>query len=148
MPFSIKAMPPKWADVGVGLVVSFAVETFEQIGAWLALLGFQSRWVNFSISLPAPTEFSVMFGLVRAIVFDTLGSLYSAREGRVTPFPVVFALGNSGIHVCSSNSSNVVANIEASVDKHFSIVTTLNIPYIYPDNGHVGLQGNFDYSWP
>ena len=142
MPFSIEVMPPKQADVGVSLVVSFTVGTFEQMGAWLALLGFQSRWVNFSISLAAPTEFSVVFRLVGAIVFDTLGSLYSAREGGVTPFPAVFALENSGIHVCSSNSSDVVANIEASVDKHFSIVTTLNILYIYPDNGHVGLQGN------
>jgi len=146
MPFSIEAMPPKWADVGVGLVVSYAVGTFERMRAWLALLGFQSRWVNFSISLAAPTEFSVVFGLVGAIAFDALGSLYSAREGGVTPFPAVFALGNSRIHVCSSNSSNIVANIEASVNKHFSIVTTLNIPYIYLDNGHVGLRRNFDYS--
>jgi len=77
MPFSIEVMPLKQTDVGVGLVVSFVVGTFEQMGVWLALLGFQSKWVNFSISLAVPTKFSVVFKLVRAIAFDTLGSLYS-----------------------------------------------------------------------
>jgi len=65
----------------------------------------------------------------------------------VAPFPAIFALGNSGIHICSSNRSNVVIHIEAPIDKQFSIMTTLYIPYIYPDDGHVGLWRDFDYSW-
>ena len=62
-------------------------------------------------------------------------------------FPVSFALGNSGTHICSSNCSNFVTHIEAPIDKQFSIMTTLYVPYIYPDDGHVGLWRDFDYSW-
>jgi len=54
---------------------------------------------------------------------------------------------NSGIHVCSSDGSDIVADIEASVYKHFSIMSALNVPYIYPDNYYIGLWTNFDYSW-
>jgi len=147
MPLSIEAMSPKWAAVGVSLVISFAVGTLERMRAWFALLGFQSRRVNFSVSFAAPTKLSVVFRLVWAIAFNTLCPLYSARESGMSPFPAIFALGNSGIHVCSSDSSDLVADIEASVYKHFSIVSTLNVPYVYPDNCHVGLWRNFDYSW-
>jgi len=40
MPLFIEAVSPKWAAVGVSLVVSFAVGTLECMGAWFALLGF------------------------------------------------------------------------------------------------------------
>jgi len=46
--------------------------------AWFALLGFQSRRVNFGVSFAAPTELSVVFRLVWAIAFNTLCPLYSA----------------------------------------------------------------------
>jgi len=58
----------------------------------------------------------------------------------VSPLPAIFALGNARVHVRSTN-------IEAPVNKQFSVMTTLYVPYIYPDNGHVGLWRDFDYSW-
>jgi len=147
MPLSIEAMSPKWTVVGVSLVISFAVGTLERMRAWFALLGFQSRRVNFSVSFAAPTELSMVFRLVWAITFNALCPLYPARESGMSPFPAIFALGNSGIHVCSSDGSDIVADIEASVYKHFSIMSALNVPYVYPDNCHVRLWRNFDYSW-
>ena len=89
----------------------------------------------------------MVFRLVWAITFDALCPLYPAWESGMSPFLAIFALENSRIHVCSSDGSDIVANIEASVYKHFSIMSTLNVPYVYPDNCHVGLQRNFDYSW-
>ena len=59
-------------------MVALAVRAFEQMGAWFAFLGFQSRWVDFGISLAAPTEFSVVFGFVGTITFDAFGPLNSA----------------------------------------------------------------------
>jgi len=147
MSLSIEAMSPKWAAVGVSLVISFAVGTLECMRAWFALLGFQSRRVNFSVSFAAPTKLSMVFRLVWAIIFNALCPLYPARESGMSPFPAIFVLENSRIHVCSSDGSNIVADIEASVYKYFSIMSALNVPYIYPDNCYVGLQRNFDYSW-
>ena len=64
----------------------------------------------------------------------------------MTPLPAVLALGNSQVHVCASNSRNVVTYIEASIDEHFSVFTTLDIPYVNPDYGHVRFGRDFDNS--
>ena len=65
----------------------------------------------------------------------------------MTPLPAVLALGISRIHVCASNSRNVVTYIEASIDEHFSVFTTLYIPYVDPDYGHVRFGRDFNNSW-
>ena len=64
----------------------------------------------------------------------------------MTPLPAVLALGNSRIHVCASNSRDVVAYIKASIYEHFSVFTTLDIPYVDPDYGHVQFGRDFDNS--
>jgi len=65
----------------------------------------------------------------------------------MSPFPAIFALGNTRVHVRSPDSCDVVTNVEAPVDKHFSALSTLYIPYINPDNGHVRFWRDFDNSW-
>ena len=65
----------------------------------------------------------------------------------MSPFPAILALGNTRVHVHSPDSCDVVTNIEAPVDKHFSILSTLYVPYINLDNGHVGFWRDFDNSW-
>ena len=64
----------------------------------------------------------------------------------MTPLSAVLALQNSWVHVCSFDHSDVVADIKAPVDEHFSILAALNVLYIDPDYCHVGFWGNFDYS--
>ena len=39
VPLSMESMSPKRTCVGIGLVIPFAVRTFEGMGAWFALLG-------------------------------------------------------------------------------------------------------------
>jgi len=78
MPFPIEVMSPKWTIVRVGLMISFAVRTFEQMRTWFALLGFQSRRVKFSVTLTTPTELSMVFRLMRSVAFDALCPLYPA----------------------------------------------------------------------
>jgi len=147
VPFPVEAMPPKWTVIGVGLVISFAVGALEGVRAWFALLGFKSGRINFSISFATPTEFSMMFRFVRPVTFDAFGSLDSTRECGMSPFPAIFALGDSRIHVRSSNHSDMVAHIEAPVNEKFGVLPTLHIPNIYPNDGHIRFWRDFDDPW-
>jgi len=54
---------------------------------------------------------------VGAVALDIFCPLDATRKSRVTPFPAIFALGNSQIHVGFSDHSDVIAHIKASVDK-------------------------------
>ena len=51
------------------------------------------------------------------IALNAFGPLDATRESGVTPFPAIFALGNSQVHVGSSDHGDVIAHVEASVDK-------------------------------
>jgi len=52
---------------------------------------------------------------VRAIIFDALGSLNSARESCVAPLPAVLALGYAQVHISTSDGSDIPVDVEASV---------------------------------
>ena len=145
--FSVELMSPKWTLVGINLMVALAVRAFEWMGAQFVFLGFQSKWVDFGISLAALTKFSMVFEFVGAITFDTFGPLNFAWEGSMTLFPAVFALRNTGVHICSPNCSDIVANVKAPIDKHFSVKSTLDIPNINPNNSHVRFWRYFNNSW-
>jgi len=54
---------------------------------------------------------------VGTVTFNAFGPLDTTRESGVAPFPAVFALGDSWVHVGSSDRSNVIAHVEASVDE-------------------------------
>jgi len=55
----------------------------------------------------------------------------------VSPFPVVFALRDPRVHVHSLDSCYVFTNVEALIDEHLGIASTLNVPYVDPYDGHV-----------
>jgi len=79
----------------------------------------------------------VILRLVRAIMPDAFGALYSARESGMFPFPAVLALGDSWVHVCSLDGSDVLSYVKAPVDEHLGVGPALDIPYIDPYNGYV-----------
>jgi len=83
---------------------------------WFPFLCFQPRRIDFGVGLAVPSKFAMIFGFVGAIAFDTLGPLNSTRECYVTPFPTIFTLWNARVHVGTLNSSDILSNIEASVD--------------------------------
>ena len=89
----------------------------------------------------------MVFGFVRPIALNAFGTLDMARKCGMTPPPAIFALRYARVHGSSPDSSDVVTYIKTSVDEEFSIVPTLNIPNVNPDNGHVRLGGDFDNSW-
>ena len=113
---------------------------------WLAFLGFESGWVNFVVSFATPAKLSVVFRFVRTVILYTFGSLNAAREGRMSPLPAILALGNSQIHACAPNCRNVIPYIKAPVNEHLCVFTTLDIPDVDPDDGHVRFGRDFDNS--
>jgi len=115
--------------------------------ARFALLGFKPRWVSFVVGFTTPSKLSMVLRLVRAVAFNTFGPLDTARESRVALFPAILALENSGIHVGTSYHGDVVPHIEAPVDKKLGVMATLYVPNVNPNDGHVGLWGDFDNSW-
>ena len=52
-------------------------------------------------------------------------------------FPVILALGDIWVHVCTTNGGNIAPNIETSIDKMFNITTTLDILYVQPNDSHI-----------
>jgi len=39
----------------------------------------------------------------------------------MAPLPAIFALGNTGVYVGTTNGGNMTVNVKASIDKHFCI---------------------------
>ena len=66
----METMSPEWTCVRVGLVVSFAVWTFEGVGAWIAFFGFKSGRVKFGVSFATPAKFPVVFRFVRTVALN------------------------------------------------------------------------------
>lgn len=133
MPLTIELMSPEWTMNRVSLVISFTIGVLEQMRARFALLGFKSRRIDFVVSFAAPTELSIVFRLVRAVAFNASCSLNPVQQGGVTLFPAILAKRNARIHVCASDGGNEVSYIETPVNKHFRILTALNVPNVDPD---------------
>jgi len=63
------------------------------------------------------------------------------------PFPAVFALGNTWVHVGTMDSGNKTSNIEPSIDNALYFHAALCIPYVNPNDGHIGFRRYLNYSW-
>ena len=98
---------------------------------YFILFCFKLRGISFEISFTTPSKVSIMFDFIWSIIFDTPQTLCIAHKSSMTPFPAVFALENTYVHICPSYSSNEIAYVKISVDEIFGFTTTLDIPYIY-----------------
>ena len=114
--FSVESVSPEEALVGVSLVVPPTIRALERVWAWFAFLCLEARRVCLLVSLATPPKFMVVFGFVVAITLNTLGTLYSARKGHMTPLPAILTLGYAKVHVSISNCGNILADIEAVID--------------------------------
>jgi len=86
------------------------------MGTQFPFLCFQPWRIDFGVGLAAPPKVAMIFGLVGTITFDALGPLNSTRERHVIPFPTIFTLWNTRVHVSSPNGCDIPSNIEKSVD--------------------------------
>ena len=79
----------------------------------------------------------VVFRFMQTITFDVLRFLNSARYSSMFPFPTIFTLQNTRVHVGFFDSSNIPFHIEASIDKAFGLAFALNIPNVYPNDRYI-----------
>ena len=143
----IEMIFPEWAIGRVCLMLAFTVGASERMGTRLVFLCFKSGRVDFVVCFAAPYKFSVVNGLMWAIVFDTFHPLYSTNTSSVTPFLAVFTLGDAWIHVATTYSSNEPSNVKSLVNEEFGLRATLRIPYIDTYDGHVGFWRDLYNSW-
>jgi len=52
---------PERTVAGISLIITLAVNAFERMWAWNALLGFKPRWINLVVSFTTPHKMTVMF---------------------------------------------------------------------------------------
>jgi len=99
-------MFPERTLIIVSWVITFAVYAFECVRTQFPLFGLESGRIYFEVSLVAPCHVSVIFNLVWAATFLTLGPMSFACEGGMTPFPIVVVLRYSWVHICTSDSGD------------------------------------------
>ena len=146
MSFLIEMMFLEWAVCRNGLMLTFTIRAFKGIGAEFTLLHFKSGRDDFVVGLITPCEFSVVDGLMQAVTFDTLCLLDSANACSMASFPAIFVLGDTWVHVSTTNSYNESSYIELSVNEEFSFGATLSIPNVNSYDGYVRFWGDLDYS--
>ena len=147
MPFFIELIFPEWTCYCICLMLSMAVHIFEGVPTQFAFFGFEVWRINFIVRFAVPSEFIVIFWLVRSVTLYAFWALSSARESRMTPLPTVFTLRNARVHISHSNCRNIPSDIETLINKAFSLDSTLCIPNVDPHNGHIRLRWYFDYPW-
>ena len=133
----VEVVASEWAWVGVSLIIAFAVNVFECIQAWFTLLCFQTGRIHLEVSLAIPSKVVVVFGFLWTIAFDTSWSLEMTSKCHVPPLLVVLALWDARVYIGTLNWYNKACYIKTSIDNFHSQWAILQIPDIYPNDGHV-----------
>jgi len=118
----------KQTEIKICLIVSMIIEALEGVRVRFALLSLKSRGVSFFIHFAIPPKLAMIFRFVRSIALDTLRSLNIAGHSCMSPLPAILALRDIRIHIGTPNGSNILSNIETSVDETFSLTSTLDVP--------------------
>ena len=137
MPFPVEIVLPERTWYWVYLIFSSTIGAFESVWTWFTFLGFEVWRIDLVIGFVVPTKFAIVLRLMRSIALYTFWSLNPTRESWMIPFPTVFTLRDTQVHVSYSNHCNRSSNIETSIYKAFSLNTALSIPYINPHNCHI-----------
>ena len=72
----------------------------------------------------------MIFILVWAITFDTFRTLNSTRKSGMSPFPTVFTLWDTGVHISSSYGSDIPFYIKAMIDQTLCFASALDVPNV------------------
>jgi len=86
----------------------------------------------------------MMFRKVRTVTPHTLSPLNMANTCHMAPLPTILALWHSWVHVCTTNCCDVATNVELTIDDFLGILSSLGIPNVNPNNGHVILGRHLD----
>ena len=114
MPTPVKMIVPVRTTIAICLIILFAIHALEDVRIWLT--DFGSHTVEFFIFGAIPHLFSMMFDRMSSIAFGVPGDMRVITKCQVTPLPTVFTLGNSQVHVCTSNGNNILSYIKMKID--------------------------------
>ena len=125
VPSSVETVMPIRTFVIVCLMVTFIVDTFEQMRTRLIFFHSKSIRINILVFFETLQLLSVMFYFVRSVAFDASRHIRSTVECQVALFPTIFTLRNTRISIHTVNSSNIISNVELLVYNFLSIGSTL-----------------------
>jgi len=120
-------------------MISMTVGALEGMWTLFTFFCLEAREISFLIHFATPPELTMVFSLVRAIALDALGAMDMAGHSHISPLPTILALRDVRVHVGSLNSCNKPPYLETSVNKTFSLTSTLNIPDVNPNNQYIRL---------
>jgi len=129
------------------LVITFVVNTLEEVSIKFFFLCFKLRRVCLEICFIIPYHISMMFEFVWTIAFLILRSMWITHKCYMPLLPAVFALRDTQIHICFSDSSNILTYIEASVNKTLCSCTGLWTRNIDLYHHYIGFWECFDNLW-
>ena len=107
---------------------------------------FVSNLGELVFSLALQHHVLVVNSLIKTIALNTFCLLDSANSSQMPPFPTIFALWYSRIHICSPNCYDETTNVKSSVNETFGLWAALRVPYIDLNDWHVWLGRDFDDS--
>ena len=79
----------------------------------------------------------MMFGNVSSIILSISENIRVTAECQMAPFPTVLTLRNTGVHVCTTDGSYVLFNVELAIDDVLCCRIALRIPDINSNYYHV-----------
>ena len=77
---------------------------------------FKIQQIDFKVCFAIPGKVTVVFDFIRPIAFNIFRSLNSACKSSMFLFPVVLTLGDTKIHVCAANSSDIAPNVKTPIN--------------------------------
>ena len=86
----------------------------------------------------------MVFDFMESVTFNTFRSMSTVYKSCVPSFLTILVLGNIWVHICSSNSHNVMSNVKAFINEIFCFGTTLEVPNINSNHSHVRFGKSFN----
>ena len=113
MPITVNLVSSEGTSGWVSLMITLTVGAFEGVMVQFTLLGLKSWGISFFISFAIPGKVMMMFSFMRTVTLNTFGLLDSTWVHWMSP---LLALGNTRIHICTSDNGDIASDIKAPVD--------------------------------
>ena len=86
----------------------------------------------------------MIIGTMGTIALSAFRSLNATDFCQVTLLLVIFALGDTRVHISISHCSDNVSNIKSSVNDSSDVATVLVVPNIDLNNCHIRFERDFN----
>ena len=94
---------------------AFTINILERVSTRLSFLGFESRRINFKVSLIIPHHLSMIFNFIKTVVLLVFGTMYMAGKDSMITLPTILILRNTGVHVGFSDGCDMLSYIVSGI---------------------------------